>query len=307
MPATHLICPDGSTISFEECKASCKQCQRCMPKTVILTVINQAKDRGLAKHSVTELLRGTRESYLIKKYNYAVHPHRYLAAIEGTGLHLLNETTVIDSLKKDGYDENENPGWAKVETRFANDIATGQIDAYGYIFNDEELVLCDYKLTSSFKVMKALGIASVDVPTGDFYKTGLKAGTEKTRKVLTSGHPKQCFEWILQQNFYRMLLEENGYPVDGMYIHAYVKDFGAGLSSSRGITKPSYTIKLGKVSNHWIRIWFKEKQRRLDYALETNTLPEKCSAKECWNGRKCRDFCDVAEICQKLEKERSPF
>ena len=75
------------------------------------------------------------------------------------------------------YDENE-----KIIVRLENEIATGQIDAYGDSLGTGENILLDYKVTSSFKARKALGFHQVDVPTGEVYKTGIKKGQPKYKK-----------------------------------------------------------------------------------------------------------------------------
>lgn len=292
MPATRFICPDGSTIPIEDCIRNCPFENRCMARPAIISLAKNVGDRGLNRFSVTELMRGTRESYLLKMYNYAVDPHKLLLAAEGTALHYYNEKNI----------QKEN--WLITEERFANDIASGQIDTYGYIFNNKELVICDYKLTSTYKIAKALGYGYTNITTTEQYKSGAKKGQFKTKKVWTDQNVKYRMDWAKQQNFYRILLEEQGYRVDGMYIQAYARDYSAASAAKTNITKSQYVIKLNKISDHWLKLWFREKQRRITEALANHKLPPLCTPKETWNGLKCERYCDVAEICKQFQEQQ---
>lgn len=289
MPATRFKCPNGTTIPIKDCLSECPYQQRCIARPAITALAKGVANRGLNQFSVTELLRSTRETYLMKLYNYAVDPFQLVLAAQGTALHNFNEEAVKEKQ------------WLLTEERFHNKIASGQIDTYGYIFNNHELVICDYKLTTSYKVAKAMGIGYDTLKTDEVYKTGPKKGTFKTKKVLSTDKVKSRMDWALQQNFYRMLLEEQGYKVDGMYIQAYSRDFSS-TTPKYGINKPMNIIKLNKISDHWLKIWFQEKLKRIQNALETRQLPPLCNSKETWNGLKCEQFCDVSHICKKFQE-----
>ena len=71
----------------------------------------------------------------------------------------------------------------------------------------------DLKVTSSYKLMKAFGIYKVDVPTGELYKTGVKKGQPKYRKEFRFDGVKDVLDWAIQLNYYRMLLEQQGFKV----------------------------------------------------------------------------------------------
>ena len=224
-------------------------------------------------------------------YQYAIKPESLIAAFTGTGLHKINEEAV------------QNESWVTVEQRLEDEITSGQIDAYGYIFSDDELAICDYKTTSGFKVMKALGVMSTDVETEQVYKTGPKRGQHKTVKKLTTDNAHLCLDWLLQQNHYRMLLEEHGMKVDAMYIQAYIKDSPVRLPV--GYQHSQFVIKLGKISNHWLKEWFGRRKERIEEAIRNEELPPKCSDKDTWNGTKCERFCDVAHLCRQHEIKES--
>lgn len=293
MPATHFICPDGSLCPIKECLQKCKFDQRCMARPAIKAIASKAGDRGLHQFSVTELLRGTRESYLMKLYNYPVDPQSLMLSTTGTALHDFNEHAV------------DGETWLITEKRFHNDIASGQIDTYGYVLNDHELAICDYKLTTSYKIAKALGYGTTKVPTGEFYKTGAKKGQPKFKQMWTDKAVHKRMDWALQQNFYRILLEEQGYKVDAMYIQAYARDFSASSEAKSGIKHPQYVIRLNKISDRWIKLWFKVKKAKLKAAFFNNEIPPLCTPKETWKGLKCEKFCNVAHLCKKFQEKEN--
>ena len=286
MGATQFICPSGERIGISECLSSCPNAIRCMSKPTLSAVADSVKDRGLGSiYSVTELISGTREVFLKKTTDYSVDPNDMQFALHGTAIHSISE--------------KHSSSFTLSEVRLSNDIYTGQIDSYGDLLGNGKKILLDYKVTSSYKVAQALGYYKVDEPTGEFYKTGTKKGQEKTRKVIKSGGVRMLLDWSLQLNAYRMLLEEHNFKVDDMYIQVYVRDYSLRIASERNIDKPIYLLKINKISNHWLRLYFKIKKRRLEEAMATGVLPAFCSKRESWNGRKCEAYCNVFEACKK--------
>ena len=157
----------------------------------------------------------------------------------------------------------------------------------------------DYKVTSSFKAAMALGYYKVDEPTGEYYKTGVKKGLEKTRKVLKTDGVKHTLEWAIQVNAYRMLLEEHNLPVEEMYIQMYVRDYSLRIAAERNVEKPIYLLKVNRISDIWLKRYFELKRKRLEEAMLSGELPNFCSKRESWNGRKCENYCNVFEACRK--------
>ena len=294
MSAKNFICPNGGQVAIDDCLKGCVYGNACLARPTLFSLASGCKDRQLNKFSVTELIRGVRESYLLKINDYAIDPMSLVFSTFGTAVHKTHE---LAALKAQGI---------MTEARLENDIATGQIDAYGHIFNDTENVICDYKVTTSYKAMKALGYGyhTEHVDTGETYKTGAKKGQPKfkTIKVWHENGRRDVWEWTLQQNFYRMLLEEAGFQVDGMYIQMLIRDYSTRSAEDRRIYKPLYTIKLNKISNHWLKLWFKTKRDRIEKALVTGTVPNPCSKRETWGGIKCQNFCNAAPFCNYTEK-----
>ncbi len=167
MPATCFICPDGSRIPIAHCLQACSFPQRCMFLPT-LRAVAASLNRNLSQPSVTELLAGTRETYLKKTMSYAVDPQSVLYALHGSAVHTINE--------------NHTQGNILTEIRLCDAVTSGKFDLYGEILDKDSGVLGDIKVTSSYKLMKALGRYSVSLPTGETYKSGQKKGQPKYQK-----------------------------------------------------------------------------------------------------------------------------
>ena len=282
MPATKFICPMGQEVPIEKCLKSCVMRERCMFLPTLRAVANSI-DRGIETATVTELLAGTRETYLKKTTDYAVDPQSVLYALHGQAVHTINE--------------NFTSGEILSEIRLNDKITSGKFDLYGKIIGNEDGVLGDLKVTSSYKLAKVLGIYKVDVPTGEIYKTGAKKGQPKTRKEFRYDGVRHIMDWALQLNYYRLLLEKSGFEIKRMYIQAMCRDNSLRTASERGINKTIYIIPIYRISDHWLMRYFNKKALRLNYYLDRKKLPPPCSLKETWNGRKCVDYCPVKEHC----------
>ena len=287
MTANQFVCPNHDKILITQCLATCPHHIRCMAKPTLETVAKSVSDRKLGrKFSVTELISGTREQYLKKTIAYAINPQDHIFAMHGSAVHSICEHSTSSSVL--------------TELRLANDLYTGQIDCYGDVLGNGKKILLDYKVTSSYKAMVALGYYKEDVPTGETYKTGLKKGQPKIKKVWRYDGVKKLYEWALQVNAYRLLLEEHNFKVDDMYIQLYVRDYSVRISSERNITQPMYLLHINKISDHWLKAYFSAKKEHLAAALNDKIAPAFCSHRESWHGRKCVNYCDVHEECKRL-------
>lgn len=287
MPATKFICPNGKRVTIKRCLAACPQQERCMFLPT-LRAVAKSLDRGIKGATVTELISGIREAYLKKKTSYAVDPQNVLYALHGQAVHTIHEENM----------DGEMLG----EERLRDRITSGKFDLYGQIIDKDNGVLGDLKVTSSYKLMKALGIYKVDIPTGEFYKSGAKKGQPKTKKVFRYDGVRHIWDWSVQLNYYRMLLEKAGFEVKRMYIQALCRDSNLRTASERGITKQIYLIPIHRISDHWLKRYFGKKAKLLRQALRNKELPPPCSVKETWQGKKCLEYCDVREHCPHAQK-----
>ena len=282
MPATKFICPNGTKIPIADCLKSCSQKERCMFLPT-LRAIAVSVDRGIKEPTVTELISGVRETYLKKTTEYAVVPQSVLYALHGQAVHTINEGCTQGDILS--------------EIRLKDQITSGKFDLYGKILDEEEGVLGDLKVTSSFKLMKALGIYKERVATSEIYKTGLKKGQMKYRNELRHDGVRHVLDWGIQLNYYRMLLEKEGFAVERMCIQAMCRDNNLRIAAERGIDQPVYIIPIKKISDHWLTRYFQKKAKLLALAMKTKTMPGICSSKERWGDRKCLDYCDAKENC----------
>jgi len=282
MPATKFICPDGNSIDIADCLCSCPNQQRCMFLPT-LRAVAKSLDRKISEPTVTELIAGTRETFLKKTTDYAVDPASILYALHGQAVHSINE--------------RHTQGEILSEERLKDDSTSGQFDLFGKILDADDGVLGDLKITSSFKLMKALGIYKAKVDTGEVYKTGAKKGLPKFRSELRFDGVRYLLDWAIQLNAYRMLLERAGFKISRMYIQALCRDSGLRIAAERGITKPVYIIPINKISDRWLTRYFQHKAKILRDAINSNTLPQVCSVRERWNDRKCLGYCAARENC----------
>ena len=287
MPATKFICPDGGLIYINDCLQACPHAQRCMFLPTLRAVANSL-DRKISEPTVTELIVGTRETFLKKTTDYAVEPASVLYALQGQAIHSINE--------------RHTQGNILSEERLKDDITSGQFDFFGKILDDNDGVLGDLKVTSSFKLMKALGIYKQKVATGEVYKSGLKKGLPKFRSELRFDGVRDLLDWAIQLNYYRMLLEHSGFTVNRMFIQALCRDSGLRIAQERGISKPVYIIPINKISDHWLTRYFQHKAKLLRDAIRSNILPSVCSFRERWGDRKCLGYCATRPNCPYAQK-----
>ena len=283
MPATHFICPNGERVPIAQCLHKCPHGQRCMFLPT-LRAISQSLERNIKEPTVTELIAGVRETYLKRTTNYAVDPLGIMYALQGQAIHSIHE----------GFTE----GAILSEIRLKDAITSGKFDLYGRILNeDSDCVLGDLKVTSSYKLMKALGIYKVDVPTGESYKSGMRAGQPKFRKEFRYDGVRDVLDWTIQLNYYRMLLEDAGFRVDKMVIQAICRDSNLKTAAERGIDRTVYLIPINRISDHWLKSYFSKKAVLLNMALFNHELPPVCKPRESWNDRKCTGYCAARENC----------
>ena len=295
MPVTKFICPSGERVRITDCLRSCRNSQRCMFLPT-LRAVAKSLDRKITEPTVTELIAGVRETYLKKTSAYAMEPSSVLYALQGQAIHSINELNTQGEILS--------------EERLKDDITSGQFDLYGKILDADEGVLGDLKVTSSFRLMRALGIYKVKVDTGEVYKSGLKKGQPKFKTELRYDGVRDLLDWAIQLNYYRLLLERAGFKISRMYIQAICRDASLRIAAERGIDKSVYIIPINRISDCWLTRYFQHKAKLLSKAIATKTLPPICSFRERWGNRKCLDYCAARENCpyaQRLLTKKEPM
>lgn len=288
MPYTSFLCPDGGKIKIEDCFKECRlvgkinpvtgmpyvPCGRCLSLPTLREVSNQRDWTG--KPSTTQLLRGTREAYLMLTKDYAIDPKSMMFALHGTHVH----ANLENGMSSDELGEQ----------RLDDGVSTGAFDYYDPVTK----TLYDYKTYSSFVVAKYLGIQSKKVLVGHY-----KNGKPRYKTVYTSGNVKHDFDLAVQMNDYRMKIEKIlKLPVDKMVCEMIVRDGNTYMANSRGIYDNAYLVEVGKISDNWMHKYMQKKANDLLRALDTNVVPPPCKPHERWSGdNKCKKFCPVSKWC----------
>jgi hypothetical protein len=262
-----LICKDGKTILTEECFKACRLGDRCAPLSYLKLAGQTREWKGIP--SVTQLIRGIRESYLMIKNDYAESPESSTFAIAGTKSH--------SSLEKFGVDPEKGILYEGISG------IPDEIDG---------TTLIDYKFSGSYKVAQVLGIKMEDKETGEFFKNG----NPKVKKVPVYGQ-RDFGDWGKQINMYRLMAQSVGVEITEQKLFLVPRDGQTYMSNSRGVTDSMYYLDVPFIDDQELKTWFLSRRDQLLNAVEDNTLPPLCSDEESWQGKKCQKYCAVREYC----------
>lgn len=290
-----FICPDGIQVPISYCLEGCRikhrfQAERCLSHRTLKAISTSVRE-WTGTPSVTQLLSGTREEYLKITTDYAIDPQQSIFGIFGTGCHAYLEQFL----------ENEK---MLVEKRLTDPTGTytGQFDCY----DGKRQILYDVKTYGSFKTAQSLGLIKHKEILLD--ENGQprrhKNGKKIYRTYFTQGH-RHVHDVAIQLNAYRLMLESAGFPVRKMIVEIFTRDAGVFSARDRGIFNNMQLLSIGKISNRWIQRYLLTKAKRLKDALKTKTLPPPCRSVECWNGRKCKEFCAVWRYCDEGRRLRN--
>ena len=122
-------------------------------------------------------------------------------------------------------------------------------------------------------------------------------GADEIQKELREDGVRGVGDWAIQLNYYRILLEQQGLAVNRMIIQALCRDNSLRMAAERGIDQAVYLIPIRRISDRWVLRYMQKKAENLQQALAERKLPPRCSSKERWHDRKCKDYCQVAEHC----------
>ncbi len=281
-------CPDGETTKVTDCLQDCRLGERCLTLPT-LTLISQEREwTGVA--STTQLLNGTMLAFLKLTQPYTIDPDKMAFALLGTKHHQALKD-VADTLKL----PSEIP------------LTGDDRDIFDLLEPDgDSWILTDYKTWGSYRVAKALGLVKVGSkpdPSGAVYKSSGKWGKVGDPKMVPvfQSMPQEMdlAETELQLNRYRVMLEERGLTISKMQIQVTVRDGGLAVAMSRGLERNTYKIGIDKLDNALVRTYFKDKATALAKALEDGKWDTPCNDEECWEGARCKGYCEVAGKCPK--------
>lgn len=293
MPYTRFICPDGGEIPIEECLQACRlngvvnpdtedyyvPCGRCLSVPTLKAVARQREWDG--KPSTTQLLRGTREAYLMLTKEYAIDPKSMMFALHGTNTHSVLE---------------ENSDGLLAEQRLDDGVSTGAFDLWT---PENGGTLVDYKTYGSYVAASVMGMGTKKVHIGSY-----KNGKPKYKTVITYGNAKHMFDLAVQMNDYRMKLKKClGKDTKQLVCEIIVRDGNTYMATNRGITENAYLVPVGMISDIWVSRYMNKKADDLHKALETDIIPAPCKPRECWGGNKCQKYCAVNKFCDCYTEE----
>jgi hypothetical protein len=290
MPMVNYICPDGVSIKIEDCLGKCRLDGRCVTLPTLQLMSRRRPWKG--KLSTTQALNGVRYIYLTLTKDYGEKPVDRAFALLGTFHHLrMQNVSIPESLTEE---------W------LGDELGTGMFDFY----DPTTRTMYDYKTCGGYKINRVLGKkkVTVDEPTGEVYKTGKRAGEPKTRKASTwhLGTPDD-FDWRMQLSRYAVLLEDAGFKVDEIVVQATVRDYNAMTARMYALDRQIYLISMEKFPKDIVIEFYRRRHLDIAHALESNSMPPPCNARERWldedaedpeaPGRRCQSFCPVWEYC----------
>lgn len=286
MPLTRFKCPDGKIVPVEECLAGCSH--RCLTLPTLQLIAKERKWSGTP--STTQLLNGTMLEFLKITKDYVVDPQDKAFALLGTRHHKKLE---------------------EVAKELGLPAEVGLTDEERDIFDllepsGDGWVLTDYKTWGSFRVAKALGIVEVGKvpdPSGATYKVSGKWGKAGEPKMVArfEQHPELADLWEaeLQLNSYRLKLEEKGLGVTKMQLQITVRDGSLVVALSRGVERNIYLVEVRRLDDGEVKKYFHDREGWLSTALVLGRWDIPCDTRECWDGARCKGYCEVAEFCPK--------
>ena len=281
-------CLDKEIIPYKECLTKCRMQSRC--ETIPYLHLAAGEREWTGEASTTQLLNGTMYSFLKITQPYVIDPDDVAFMIHGTKSH-----AQLEEMAK--------------SLGLASEISTtydgrNVIDLIEY--EDGIITLTDYKTWGSYRVAKALGIVEIGKkpdPSGAVYKSSGKWGKAGSTKMVTvfQQMPQNADNWEteLQLNNYRIKAEVIGIIPNKMQVHVIVRDGSLAVARSRGVERNTYLIPIKKLDNDMVKGYFRDKADNLNEALEAGKWSIPCDSRECWDGVRCRDYCEVAMYCPK--------
>lgn len=264
MPIKYIICPAGMHRAIEWCLADCRD--RCITQSTARAVTEERVWSGVP--STTQLINGTMLEFLKLTKDYAIDPQKRAFSVLGTHHHQHLEVFGV-----------------MAEVKVGNEI-TSTVDLLEPDPTEPgSYILTDYKTWGSYAVARVLGL--------------VREGKGKEAVfVYAKPHPSD-WESELQLNHYRLQATRAGLPVSKMQVQCTVRDGGLAIAATRGIDRNIYIIPIQKLDDSSIDDYFKRKAGCLQLALKQGWWNEPCNDEESWEGRRCKDYCEVAEWCLK--------
>lgn len=309
MPAKWFKCPDSKTIEISKCvqPGGCRMKERCATIPFLTLIGYDRKWEGVSPSSAGT---GPRQLYLKATTNYIVEPKSRVYALLGTSMHemLAKGGFVKDVMSEEKLSDEEMKGTADCLEVDENTIPQEQIQGRS------GFLLTDYKSSGSFKVAKWLGIKTEKVEENILdeedkpvlLKSGPNKGNPRTKQRTIITHDPVLAKYEirdveLQLNRYRIFFEQKGFNVTRMQVMAIPRDGGTWVATNRGIDKNFYLIPIKRLPNKEVLAFYQKLSNEVNEAFKTG-YARLCNTWETWSGRRCTDWCEIADACLKMSK-----
>lgn len=297
-------CPDGKQIEVATCLSfgGCRCEQRCFSLPTLRAV---ASDRAYKGVSPSMAGSDARLIWLKAITDYCIKPVSRAFALAGTNmhtklaLHAFNDECISEEKLSDKKLAGI-PDVLEMDDQFYRE--TGEV----------AFILYDYKNYGSFKAARIAGIMvtkeqdPLTLPNGEplLYKSGKNKDKQKfkTRKVITHDL-NQSIQYVeaRQMNRYRILFERHGFPISKIIAQIVVRDGGTYLAQDRGISQDMnmFLVPIERLKDNEVLKFYADLQEKVDQAFQLSWCP-KCTDELSWNGRRCKDYCEVAGQCAQI-------
>lgn len=272
--------------------------------------------------STTQLIKGSREAYLMLLTPYAIDPQKQAFRVLGVKAHEKLEMDI--------------PIKCFSEVSIPNDEITGITD-YLEPDNDGNYILVDYKTWGSNKIARDMGMVKKSRPMVDdkgqpvIYKRDGKYGKKGEQKKEFYYESKfdqyHSIQTELQLNRYRMVFEQYfNVNIKEMRLCIFVRDGNTQAAIRRGFENNIYYVPLKRMYDAVIKEYFERKRKVLlnavsgyvsafmeknprvaysfcfesdknDLSLLYRYAPSRCNEVENWEGNKCNKYCSVKDMC----------
>jgi hypothetical protein len=307
---------DGNKLLVDDCLNQ-GLLSNIYPLPYLMLCANEREWTGIP--STTQLIKGSREAFLLLTTPYYINPDRQAFRTHGTMAHLKLE--------------KQAPFGSYAEIPMVDDDISMIFDLL-FKQPNGDYWLIDYKTTGSYKISKALGIEKHKRPMVDdmglpvVYKRGnkskgFKKGDPRQETYFTINPNKADLkDWELQLNRYKIVAEKHlSVKIAKIKIFCIARDGNTKIAKSYGLETMTHYIDVRKLPVDRVVDYFKykrdvligclaeykkltgitPKRRCFEYDMESiiETCPDRCE--DTWGGRKCESWCDVSEMCNKID------
>jgi len=298
MPLTQFICPDDGKILTGDCLShrGCRLEKRCAPIPYLRSIAFDREWRGITPSMAGN---GARLIHLKRVVDYAVKPSNRAFSVLGVATHA---KLAMSEFTYDLFAEEE-VGDSKIKG-ILDLLEPDEYPPSKFAKYDDPYVLIDHKTWGSFKVVPAVGgyeTQLLDPVTNEpiLYVKGKKKGQPKTTMAFDIEKSKLDYGLVFQINMYRILVQKTGRTVSRMKVFFIVRDGGLAVANSRGLRENTYLVDVPFEPDDIVEAYYEDLRAQVDHAHKTGDVNE-CSPEDAWNGRRCADYCEVANECWQM-------